>query len=260
MNRLLFLFMLLFSGLIQPIMAEDPTVPTTSTISNSATSPETSSLSTPTSATSAAVGTSGADKVVPFALGEMIWIMLLGGLLGGAANYLRTSGQLKPNASNPQLDPAVSAAENNETLLTASVPNKEELGPYLLTCLVLGVAASALVPLFLNSLHSDLLTNRTDINLLIFGGFCLLASISSTSFIDALTQRILNQMKNLRDQTVTEANRAADNKQQTEALKEHTQTLLESVRSEQENLRDQLSTEATGSIAEVLKTDESKHE
>ncbi len=161
----------------------------------------------------------------PFGLSEMIWIMLSCGLLGGLANYLRTIQQVK---NIP--DPIQPANQANEINIISSVSDKPSWWSHLLTCLMLGVVASALVPLFLNSLESDLLRNRTDLNLLIFAGFCLLAAISSSSFIDALTQRILNQMKTIRDQTITEANRVEQAKQETE-------TLLETVRSEQESLR-----------------------
>ena len=58
-----------------------------------------------------------------------------------------------------------------------------------------GVAASFLVPLFLNMISSDLITKITTENdkLLIFAGFCLIASISSSAFIRTLSDKILKE-------------------------------------------------------------------
>ena len=67
--------------------------------------------------------------------------------------------------------------------------------------ITLGIAASLLVPLFLNMISSNLLESirsgaSPDLSrVLVFLGFCLVAAISSTSFIKTLSDRILQEAK-----------------------------------------------------------------
>ncbi|HWZ45426.1 MAG TPA: YEATS-associated helix-containing protein [Candidatus Saccharimonadales bacterium] len=57
-----------------------------------------------------------------------------------------------------------------------------------------GLAASLLVPLFLKVIGSDLLTKKMVLtDLLVFGGFCLIAAISSKAFMKTLAERVLQQ-------------------------------------------------------------------
>lgn len=103
--------------------------------------------------------------------------MLLTGLVGGLLNYLRT-----------RTDDAQSAN------LWQSV-----LG---------GVIAAFLVPLFLNMISSSLLdairgtgSDAADPSkLFIFAGFCLLAAVSSRSFIATLSDRLLKETKAARQE------------------------------------------------------------
>jgi DNA-binding MarR family transcriptional regulator len=63
---------------------------------------------------------------------------------------------------------------------------------------VVGVAASALVPLFLNMISSNLISDiqKPDYTkLLVMFGFCLVAAISSTAFIRTLSDRVLSEAK-----------------------------------------------------------------
>src|ERR1700704_4201338 len=62
-------------------------------------------------------------------------------------------------------------------------------------CVVIGLGASFLVPLFLNTISSTLLSGlfsnspgKADIY--IFAGFCLLGAIASKGMIQTLTQRV----------------------------------------------------------------------
>jgi tetratricopeptide (TPR) repeat protein len=70
-------------------------------------------------------------------------------------------------------------------------------GKDLFYAIVAGVGASALVPLFLNTLESELLSNilsgsaKNTGSEFVFAGFCLLAAISSRAFISSLTDRVL---------------------------------------------------------------------
>jgi len=63
--------------------------------------------------------------------------------------------------------------------------------------LVVGTGASFLVPLFLNMIASTLVeaTKGDAFKVLVFAGFCLVAAISSGSFIRTLSDRVLNEAK-----------------------------------------------------------------
>jgi hypothetical protein len=104
-----------------------------------------------------------------------------------------------------------------------------------LTAIVAGVGASLLMPLFLQTVSSDLLvkmlretpdnaevnaeTNaevnvetNAEVNILVFGAFCLLASISSKAFIQTLSNRVLREAqeaKKLAEQTKNESRQTA---------------------------------------------------
>ena len=64
--------------------------------------------------------------------------------------------------------------------------------------IILGLGASFLVPLFLNMISSKLLDKTTleePNNLLVFMGFCLIAAMSSKSFIENITDRMMNDLE-----------------------------------------------------------------
>jgi DNA-binding transcriptional ArsR family regulator len=65
---------------------------------------------------------------------------------------------------------------------------------------VVGIVASLLVPLFLNTISSNLLINLLKPDFepsipFIFGGFCLLGAISSKALIQTLTQKLMQGLK-----------------------------------------------------------------
>jgi hypothetical protein len=104
-------------------------------------------------------------------LSVVIGVMIVAGFLGGLVNYFLTRKD----------DPEGSSFWKSATL---------------------GIAASLLVPLFLNMISSNLLesirngTPSPDLSrILVFLGFCLVAAISSTSFIRTLSDRILQEAK-----------------------------------------------------------------
>jgi len=107
----------------------------------------------------------------------LIVVMLVAGLVGGGLNYFRSQTEDAPSAD----------------------PRQSLLG---------GVIASFLVPLFLNMISSNLLdaikgTANTagDVSkLFVFAGFCLLAAVSSRSFIATLTDRVLKEAKATRQE------------------------------------------------------------
>lgn len=67
----------------------------------------------------------------------------------------------------------------------------------LLKSILLGVAASFLVPLFLNMISSNLISESSKdmYKLFYFAGFCLVASISSRAFINTITDKVLKQVQ-----------------------------------------------------------------
>jgi hypothetical protein len=101
----------------------------------------------------------------------VIGVMISAGFLGGLVNYFLARKD----------DPEASSFPKSITL---------------------GIAASLLVPLFLNMISSSLLESiRTGTpsldssKVLVFLGFCLVAAISSTSFIKTLSDRILQEAR-----------------------------------------------------------------
>jgi hypothetical protein len=96
----------------------------------------------------------------------LIVVMVFAGLFGGLINFFITKAD---------------DAENSN----------------LARSLVVGTGASFLVPLFLNMIASSLVeaTRGDSYKVLVFAGFCLVASISSGSFIRTLSDRVLNEAK-----------------------------------------------------------------
>jgi hypothetical protein len=122
------------------------------------------------------------------ALWTALVIMLLAGVIGGFAAYL-TDDQ----------DPAATGG--------TVVPKQR------LRFLMLGLVASACVPLFLSLVRSEIMTsiltnsdgNRLE-SFLAFAGFCLLAAFLGRRFIDTLSERVLQQVREAR----VEAKRAGE--------------------------------------------------
>lgn len=96
----------------------------------------------------------------------IIGIIIGTGLFGGMINYFRT------------------------------IYKNEIIFPEIIKPVLIGLAAAALVPLFLNMISSDLLNNKNELpmNYFVFLGFCLIASIFSGEFIDSIGKKVLNQI------------------------------------------------------------------
>lgn len=74
--------------------------------------------------------------------------------------------------------------------------------------LMLGLVAAACVPLFLSLVRSEImqsiLATSSDDRLesyLVFGGLCLIAAYSARSFITSISQRVLQQIEEVREET-----------------------------------------------------------
>ena len=109
----------------------------------------------------------------------LLAIMIAAGLLGGAVNHFLSQ-------------------ETN--------PGQKYLG----RSLWVGMAASFMVPLFLNMISSNLIdsirgnatTPGDKSKLFVFAGFCLVAAISSRAFIRTLPDRVLREAKEAKEQAL----------------------------------------------------------
>lgn len=131
----------------------------------------------------------------PIALGAVAIVILAGGLVGGYAAFLAEEGGPFHFADHQR--------------------------PPKLRYLVLGVVASACVPLFLSLVRSDILgvifTNARGERLesyLVFTGLCLIAAFSARAFIGSISQRILQQVEQAGAQA-EQATRKAEEAQET---------------------------------------------
>jgi len=107
-----------------------------------------------------------------YKLMSVIAIILLSGIVGGTINYF------------------------------LSKPVKMDVFTWMRTAFI-GVGAAFLMPLFLNTISSSLLSdifkeNPTHDSYLVFSGFCLLAAISSRAFIQTLSDKVLKEAKEAR--------------------------------------------------------------
>lgn len=86
--------------------------------------------------------------------------------------------------------------------------------------LVIGVGASFTVPVFLNMISSNLISEimgelsdaKVVAKLLVLAGFCLLAAISSRAFLRSLSERVLKEVKSARKEAKEAREEAADAK------------------------------------------------
>ena len=96
--------------------------------------------------------------------------MIGAGFLGGATNFLRAELE------------------------------KKDFSMFLKNVLM-GISASILIPLFLNMISSNLLkeTASDNLKLFVFFGFCLIASLSSKAFIQTMSDRVMNEIKDTKE-------------------------------------------------------------
>lgn len=108
----------------------------------------------------------------------LLLVMVVFGLLGGVVNFIYSY----PNGRKKAL-----------------------MFVDLLKSLITGVAASFLVPVFLNMISSNIIReSETDpIMLLVFAGFCVIASVSSKAFIRAISNRVLERVNKVEEEVQT---------------------------------------------------------
>lgn len=76
--------------------------------------------------------------------------------------------------------------------------------------MVTGIGAALLVPLFLNTISSDLMQSvpGDGVKMLVFAGFCLLAAIFSKTFIDSIGKKALAEIEKARNEAAGAAEKA----------------------------------------------------
>jgi predicted transcriptional regulator len=116
-------------------------------------------------------------------------VMVIFGTLGGFIGYLLSGG----NGTE---------SKTGETFTL----NWHQASMYMVT----GIGASLLVPLLLNTISSDLMKSvpGDGIKMLVFGGFCLLAAISSKTFIASISKKILAEIDKVRVETASAVDKA----------------------------------------------------
>jgi hypothetical protein len=98
-------------------------------------------------------------------------ILILSGVLGGTIGFFRENTKIKENRND------------------------------LIRSIFLGIGASLLVPLLLKMISSDLLktSKENDLDYFVIIGFCLVASVFSSKFIMSIGEKVLSQVKDVKD-------------------------------------------------------------
>lgn len=104
----------------------------------------------------------------------LLLIIISSGILGGVVNYL----------------------------MTPIDESKERMRNELIKSIIIGVAAALLVPLFFNTISSNLIEESKDdlYKLFVIAGFCLIASISSKAFIQSISDKVLKDIDRVKDE------------------------------------------------------------
>lgn len=115
-------------------------------------------------------------------------IMVGSGLLGGFTGYLMEKN--KKLFSDP------------ESIQKYQAAMEKQLRYFLVT----GLCASLLIPLFLSTISSQLMSEaqKDPLKYFVFGGFCLLVAVFSKQFITSLSEKMLKEIKDEVTQQATE--------------------------------------------------------
>ena len=134
------------------------------------------------------------------------------GLLGGFANFLSTR-------------------------------TSDEGGWHFWKCVICGIAAAVVVPLFLQTIQCDLMKKlgQEPINYLVFAGFCLIAAFASRPFLDSVAKQAL-QTANKAD---AKSNAAVEKAEKNSEANKVLATDLESVKAEVKPVADKFTEEET---------------
>jgi len=138
-------------------------------------------------------------------------IIVVAGAFGGFVNYmlLQAKGEIR---SDSTVSPP-GGSKKPERWSWASLMRWP-----LFSSITLGIAASLMVPLFLKTISSDLITTLSEykhgkgipFEFFSFTGFCVLAAIFSQRFLDTLSKRLLADVKKVKEES-QEASATASN-------------------------------------------------
>lgn len=105
---------------------------------------------------------------------KLLLVMVASGLLGGVVNFIYSYS-------------------NGRKKMVQFVD--------LIKSMITGVAAALLVPIFLNTISSNIVkeSETDDVKLLVFAGFCVIAAVSSKAFIRAISNRVLERVNRVEE-------------------------------------------------------------
>jgi predicted transcriptional regulator len=117
-------------------------------------------------------------------------------------------------------------------------------------CIVIGLGASFLVPLFLQMISSNLVDNAklNDKDLLVFIGFCLIASIFSRRFIETIGDKVLKQVQEAKETAQTAKEIAQTSKEEVDLMASKSTEIDDNERISSENLIQSTSTTTTTTL------------
>lgn len=158
---------------------------------------------------------------------KLLLVMVASGLLGGVVNFIYSYS-------------------NGRKKMVQFVD--------LLKSMITGIAASLLVPIFLNTISSNIVkeSETDDTKLLVFAGFCVIAAVSSKAFIKAISGKVLERVNRVEEdvQTVkskiqpmvlkhSEFNEASSSKEKSEGINSPVRAngAVESVPDETQSIR-----------------------
>lgn len=102
-------------------------------------------------------------------------------------------------------------------------PRKGDIKNFFPKCIIVGLGASFLVPLFLKLIQSKLfddLSTQDPKSFFIFGGFCLFASITSFKFISTLSDKVYKELEEVKQEASENRKRVEQAKDSMRAMKE----------------------------------------
>jgi len=99
-------------------------------------------------------------------------------------------------------------------------------------CLVCGIAAAVVMPLFLQTIQSDLLQKlgQGQLNYFVFAGFCLIGAFASRTFLDSLAKQALTKANDAEAKSNAATEQVQQNTAKTEALANEVETVKAEVR------------------------------
>ena len=137
----------------------------------------------------------------------LLLIMITAGVLGGVTGFMIEKSTRVENGDGGLI-----------FLEGKRIQFQKGLGFYIL----IGVCASLLVPLFMTTISSELLSSsrHNHLDYFVFGGFCLIAAISAHKFIVSISDKILKQVDTARSEIAATEDRIQQKMSESEKKKQ----------------------------------------